>query len=878
MSSSSDSPSSDGAPSKGSGKEKKIPLDERFNATQLSYLEESRETYRYSTAVQRKELCQQTYEKFIRDMEAMGRFPDKDEKAGVNENVRLWYQQRGRSRRDDIHWGILWVGRQVFYKENIPLVMATQRELYAEAVGVQASEVEVEPPELDAIGDEDGDNEDEVRDTRKPLKPFNFFQKALTIEWKKLSEEEQEKYHKLAIKWRKRGPNEEEKRRLAQYKLAEVMTEFCQNLYKQMGVRLVSLASFTDTKGQLGITTLDFNNKIDGGRSFKSGAKRWWQDSNPELAYGNFIVATKSGEAPGATDTKALVLKRNEYGEPILPDPKKVPRGSTAHRYYVKLLRAYVRGFYATARDVKPTSRLAAPPWGVLSRDIRSLIDEEYFPEKYCPLTDPGIIRVERAGKILKYWYKRQERGEIPLLFHSYIGSDEKVHPAMPRTLRSASSESEEGDGDAVLPEQGDSDGGPAQKNQQKESKVGVPREQKNGGKKEKGEKTDNDWADEDGDDSDEELPVSRTQAKGKTRSKLSVRSRPKKGARERVGKSAPQLQTDGKGPRKGKEREVLSDQELDAGVPMEEDPPMDLHQMDVNMSLSATQQSPAISHSLSMGGHDHFGTPTSKLVQATSKMGIHTPSSSRQQSAQPASPIPQISAPAVTPTPTSAPAVPPIPLPAPNIAGSGHPTTTAPSLIDPQLLQAIVMQQVAILMQTGAMAVPIPTTSPLPGALDATMAMPSIPVPGATGVAAMSIPSSLPPDIGMKQLSPTPTPIPDVTPDIADTLNDTAENIAMPGQILASTSSNPGTRPRPRPKPRGKLGGKTNADVPGAASDMGGQPSGSNTTLKAGRKGTGRGGRTPNAEDRALLAQAEIHGKAGKRTAKPSAKARDRV
>ncbi|KAF6754758.1 hypothetical protein DFP72DRAFT_1068321 [Ephemerocybe angulata] len=431
----------------------KKSLDSRFSKAQLLHLQDTKDTYRYSTAAQRKELAQETYEKFMADIAAVGWECSKDDAAAVNENVRLWYQQRARSRRDEPRWGIPWNARQVFYKENIGLVMETQARMYANAIGVEPTDVLIEPAELDAIQEEDEGTptEDAPEGGAKALKPFNFFQKALTEEWEKIGEKQQKKYAKMATLWREQGPNEEERRRLAETRLIEIMTQISKDVYAQLGVRLVSLASYTDTKGELCVTTLDFNHKIDGGKTFKSGARAWWAKADPETAYGQFVVSQDKEDREIDKSTKAeLVLDRNEFGEPILPDPSKIPTGMKPHKYYVKLIRAFVRGVYATAKGVNRTSREAAPPWGALTRDLQSLVDRKYFPSKFEPLTDPNIIRVERAGKILNFWYKRQEAGKIPFTFHHYIGSNDEVCPRVPRALQSPSSDSDESE--SMLP------------------------------------------------------------------------------------------------------------------------------------------------------------------------------------------------------------------------------------------------------------------------------------------------------------------------------------------------------------------------------------------------------------------------------------------
>ncbi|KAF5315567.1 hypothetical protein D9611_004736 [Ephemerocybe angulata] len=840
-------------------KEEKKTLDSRFTESQLDYLRDNKEAYRYSSATQRKELAQETYEKFMQEMQAAGRDCSKDDASAVNENVRLWYQQRARSRKDEPRWGIAWDPRQVFYKENMAMVLETQRKLYAEAVGVQPSEVSIEPAEVEAAGEED-EAESEINSAKsaKPPRPFNFFQRALTAEWTKLNEKEQKKYKKMATLWREQGPNEEEKRRLAETRLVEIMTQISRDLYAQAGVRLVSLASYTNTQGALCVTfdvaghiaTLDFNHKIDGGQTFKSGARQWWHKSNPEAAYGDFLVASgKDGQDHRKQPRSDLVLKKNEYGEPILPDPRIIPLGMKKHKYFVALIRAFVRGTYATSKGVKEKSREAAPPWSALARDLGSLVSRDYFPSKYEPLCDPNVIRVDRAEKILKFWFRRQENGEIPLSFHHYLGTDDEYHERVPREVQVLSdSEASEDEGQPKAPTRKTR----ARRDPGGSRATGLP---------------DHSGSAPSSDASSESEVESRSRTKKKKKAsvrgpqKSAARLSAKIGAKSRgklagVQKGGRRIGDDSDGERedsgvgavpsdkeviseanlglqrdiKGKSREVTVDMDVD--IHINQEPAVGSYGIETPdigtpMIVNSEIGSPTVINS-------RHGTPTLDLINATSDLRLVSPDK-------------------------------------PVLATQSHGLG-----IEPALMEAYVREQVAKYLQMSGMNPSKVGEGTIPTSTGGIPEMSKVPHPG--------------PMPGLT------SPLPGLPPSLR-TLPATVPQQSMvgnPAPVTDIQSKEEKLKPKPKPtkKKHRKLGEADDSDHPndeviagipnpveeaaGSSSTAMGeqemeQPLSDGEKPKVVKK---QKGRKANAEDRALLAQAEKHGKVGKRMAKPSKKA----
>ena len=109
-----------------------------------------------------------------------------------------------------MRWTVKWTGRQVFYKENTELVLATQQRLYRVHTGQALPADAAIPIDVDQVEEED-DNADD--DTPPPpgrkLTPFYFFQRSLSAEWNGLKQWEKDEYEDKAMEWRMGGPSDE---------------------------------------------------------------------------------------------------------------------------------------------------------------------------------------------------------------------------------------------------------------------------------------------------------------------------------------------------------------------------------------------------------------------------------------------------------------------------------------------------------------------------------------------------------------------------------------------------------------------------------------------------------------------------------------------
>ena len=95
-----------------------------------------------------------------------------------------WFSRRLKGRTHKIKFGKTWSGRLAMYEEQKESVNQLKVELYETA----------------------------KRKGKTPRSPFHYFQKAITVHWEKLDEEEKDGYRILAEKWNLEGVSREKKR------------------------------------------------------------------------------------------------------------------------------------------------------------------------------------------------------------------------------------------------------------------------------------------------------------------------------------------------------------------------------------------------------------------------------------------------------------------------------------------------------------------------------------------------------------------------------------------------------------------------------------------------------------------------------------------
>ncbi|KAJ3537395.1 hypothetical protein NMY22_g5602 [Coprinellus aureogranulatus] len=366
-----------------------IKLDERFTEAQLEVLLGLKEKYRFAEPRERREIAQSTAESFRDEILKSG----KDLSTGETDNlinwVKIWFSQRGRSRREPVRWTFNWTGRQVFYRENKELVAKTQSMLYS----ISGAE-KLEDDELLEMDLEFDDPEEEAPRSKDPT-PFYFFQRALSAEWKALSDSEQEAYEEKAMQWRMEGPSEEARKALAEKEACRVLRFLAQDLYRQMGVRLFMLASYEDSNNEMIAVSLDFNNELgSNGQSYKLAQKSYLDRIDLLNNYASFVKKTAPAEEE-VVDRKAaardIQFQVNERGEAVLPDPNKAHPILKPHVYCPTLVRKFMHYDWARAQG-QTMHRKNGPSWLQISHNLSLYINAEYLPDDVdLPLCDPGV-------------------------------------------------------------------------------------------------------------------------------------------------------------------------------------------------------------------------------------------------------------------------------------------------------------------------------------------------------------------------------------------------------------------------------------------------------------------------------------------------------
>ncbi|KAJ3533225.1 hypothetical protein NMY22_g7427 [Coprinellus aureogranulatus] len=394
-------------------------LDDRFNDDQLRELILRKDEYRCASAKQRKELAFKTGETLVKDMLRNGVKMSEDERGIFMENVKLWFAQRARTRKEPIQWSIHWSGRQVLYREQPARIKGTQKALYEAHTGKRADEDEMGLPDIEDV-------EETVEMPKdKPPKPFHFFQKALSIEWESLSRKEQDEYEEKARVWRSLGPEEAERRRMAERHAARTIREFAHNLYRQMGVRFFMLASWEDNDGRIISVPLDFNHELGSdGQSYKVEHRAYLESIGLLQHYASFsqkIWPDKDAVVDRDASPKDITFAVTPEGRAILPDPSLPHPILKPFRYLPNLVRKFVDADYALSRGI-PVNRKSGRgvPWGSLKERLSDFVKPEYLPVGWTSLCDPGALGVENCRLLLNHWWKRQQEHLVPFAFHQW--------------------------------------------------------------------------------------------------------------------------------------------------------------------------------------------------------------------------------------------------------------------------------------------------------------------------------------------------------------------------------------------------------------------------------------------------------------------------
>jgi hypothetical protein len=110
------------------------------------------------------------------------------------------------------------------------------------------------------------------------------------------------------------------------------MHAFSKELYDMMGVQVFILSCYLKPNGDLDVSTYDFNQELGNGKDYLDIHGRSFQEEGISVCscrahnqeyYGSEDLTGAKGGHQGSQ--VAIILEKNQYGEPVLPDPSKPP-------------------------------------------------------------------------------------------------------------------------------------------------------------------------------------------------------------------------------------------------------------------------------------------------------------------------------------------------------------------------------------------------------------------------------------------------------------------------------------------------------------------------------------------------------------------------
>jgi hypothetical protein len=139
------------------------------------------------------------------------------------------------------------------------------------------------------------------------------------------------------------------------------MHAFSKELYDTMGVRVFILTCYLKPDGDLDVSTYDLNQELANGKDYfdihgqsfqaEGISVSSWRVHNEEY-YGSEDLTGAKGGHQGSW--AAIILEKNQYGEPVLPDPSKPPVKSARD---VRIWRLNVLWSFVNQHYSKPVFR-----------------------------------------------------------------------------------------------------------------------------------------------------------------------------------------------------------------------------------------------------------------------------------------------------------------------------------------------------------------------------------------------------------------------------------------------------------------------------------------------------------------------------------------
>ncbi|TEB06404.1 hypothetical protein FA13DRAFT_1807113 [Coprinellus micaceus] len=173
----------------------------------------------------------------------------------------------------------------------------------------------------------------DTKNTPSSKKPqlFDFFQKALSLEYVKLTDKERGIFEKQALDWQKSGPDGEEKKRAAEKYVALWIDQFAQDIFTQFGAQICVFLSYKDSADTHNISIIGRNDHFGAGTKFKCWARsafersglleRWGQYTTnllpsvtlPDASVGNLIDLPLKGRAEWLAPEASIASVPDRY-------------------------------------------------------------------------------------------------------------------------------------------------------------------------------------------------------------------------------------------------------------------------------------------------------------------------------------------------------------------------------------------------------------------------------------------------------------------------------------------------------------------------------------------------------------------------------------
>ena len=119
--------------------------------------------------------------------------------------------------------------------------------------------------------------------------------------------------------------------------------KFAEEMYRSFGVRYLFMVAVETPSDTIQTGILDFNDSIAGGTSYTTGHANWKAEGIDLDSWNEHNHSYYNSAKPQAPH---LLLKTNEYGEPILPNPLLVPPRQQARTWRQNVVQAFLSRHY----------------------------------------------------------------------------------------------------------------------------------------------------------------------------------------------------------------------------------------------------------------------------------------------------------------------------------------------------------------------------------------------------------------------------------------------------------------------------------------------------------------------------------------------------